>query len=69
MQYRAGEIIYLTMGEYSDYQVMGIFLVAKDFTIAEIKATPVSSKSWEMQMIEAGYIIELPARECSTEYD
>ena len=68
---KAGEIIVLSSGEWSDYSVAGVFLVAQDFNFAEqskaYQQDPTTKwdtgSGYAAWLTNHGFLMDLDARE------
>jgi hypothetical protein len=74
--FKAGELIYITDGEYSDYRVKGVYRVKKDFdpkklgarwTALRERRVPARTGTYLMFLEGEGLIEEVDAREYSIE--
>lgn len=64
-KFKSGEIIVITEGEHSDYDLQGVFRVSRDFDAAEINRRINTNIDFETWLLVNGYLIEIEFRELS----
>lgn len=74
-----GEIVVLSVGEYSNYEVAGVFIVAKKFNWEKTKELYceerrpgegwVSTYDWPGWLVRKGLVVELDTDEWHFDYD